>query len=44
LYFRKGGAFVANPRTPLLWTQANLQLALALLRVTTDDRLNQVGR
>jgi phosphorylase kinase alpha/beta subunit len=38
LYYLRGGTFVANPHTPLLWTQANLQLALALLRATTDDR------
>ena len=32
LYYRKHGEFRANPHTPLLWTQANLQLALIALQ------------
>jgi hypothetical protein len=34
LYFERDGALVANPHTPLLWTQSNLVLALAALRAT----------
>ena len=34
LYYRRAGALVPNPHTPLLWTQANLRLALAALRET----------
>jgi phosphorylase kinase alpha/beta subunit len=36
LYYLKGGRFTVNPHTPLLWTQANLQIALAMLRATAD--------
>lgn len=32
LYYLRGGQFVPNPHVPLLWTQANLQLSLAMLR------------
>ena len=35
LYYQRAGQFVANPHTPLLWTQANLTLALAAMRATT---------
>jgi hypothetical protein len=38
LYYRKGDTFVVNPHTPLLWTQANLQIALAMLRATAERR------
>jgi phosphorylase kinase alpha/beta subunit len=34
LYFERDGMLVANPHTPLLWTQSNLGLALAALRAT----------
>ena len=34
LYYQRDGALVPNPHTPLLWTQANLRLALAALRET----------
>ncbi len=37
LYYLKGGVFTANPHTPLLWTQANLQLALTMLRTTAEQ-------
>ena len=36
LYYQRAGALVANPHTPLLWTQANLRLALAALRGTAS--------
>jgi hypothetical protein len=36
LYYRKDGLLRANPHTPLLWTQANLQLALTLLGATAE--------
>ena len=32
LYYRKNGKYVANPHTPLLWTQANLVVALSAMR------------
>jgi len=32
LYYQRGGTLVPNPHTPLLWTQANLRLALAAMR------------
>ena len=34
LYYKRNGEFVPNPHVPLLWTQANLQLALTTLRAT----------
>jgi hypothetical protein len=34
LYYQRAGALVPNPHRPLLWTQANLRLALAALRET----------
>lgn len=34
LYYRRGQELVANPHTPLQWTQANLQLALGVMRAT----------
>jgi hypothetical protein len=34
LYYERDGVLVPNPHTPLLWTQANLRLALAILRET----------
>ena len=34
LYYQRAGTLVPNPHTPLLWTQANLRLALAALRET----------
>ena len=34
LYHHRDGALVPGPHTPLLWTQANLRLALAALRDT----------
>jgi phosphorylase kinase alpha/beta subunit len=34
LYYRRRGAYAANPHTPLLWTQANLAVALAELRAS----------
>ncbi len=36
LYYQRAGALVPNPHTPLLWTQANLRLALAALRQTAS--------
>jgi hypothetical protein len=36
LYSRRDGAIAPNPHTPLLWTQANLRLALAALRATAS--------
>ena len=36
LYYRKDGLLRANPHTPLLWTQANLQLALTMLGATAE--------
>ena len=33
---QRAGALVPNPHTPLLWTQANLRLALAALRETAS--------
>lgn len=36
LYYQRDGALVPNPHTPLLWTQANLRLALAALRETAS--------
>lgn len=39
LYYKKRGVFVANPHTPLLWTQANLQLALAAQRATAGHAM-----
>ena len=36
LYYQRAGALVPNPHTPLLWTQANLRLALAALRETAS--------
>jgi phosphorylase kinase alpha/beta subunit len=38
LYYKKRGAFVANPHVPLLWTQANLQLALLAMQSTAGGR------
>jgi len=35
LYYRRGQELVANPHTPLQWAQANLQLALGVMRATT---------
>jgi GH15 family glucan-1,4-alpha-glucosidase len=35
LYYERDGRLIPNPHTPLLWTQANLKLALAVLRETT---------
>ncbi len=35
LYYERNGRLVPNPHTPLLWTQANVRLALAVLRDTT---------
>ena len=32
LYYRKDGAYVHNPATPLLWSQANLVVALERMR------------
>jgi phosphorylase kinase alpha/beta subunit len=37
LYYLKSGVFRPNPHTPLLWTQANLQLALTTLRATAEE-------
>lgn len=34
LYYKRKGEFVANPHSPLLWTQANLLLALTAMRAT----------
>jgi phosphorylase kinase alpha/beta subunit len=34
LYYLRRGAWVSNPHTPLLWTQANLRLALSGMRAT----------
>jgi phosphorylase kinase alpha/beta subunit len=34
LYYERGGTLVPNPHTPLLWTQANLRLALVAMRET----------
>jgi phosphorylase kinase alpha/beta subunit len=34
LYYERDGVLVPNPHTPLLWTQANLRLALTVLRET----------
>ena len=34
LYYQRRGSFVANPHVPLLWTQANLQLALVALQAS----------
>lgn len=36
LYYLKHGAYIANPHTPLLWTQANLKMALAAMRSTAS--------
>jgi hypothetical protein len=36
LYYRRHGRWVANPHLPLLWTQANLQLALVALQASAD--------
>jgi phosphorylase kinase alpha/beta subunit len=36
LYYRSGGQLVTNPHVPLLWTQANLLLALEAMRRTAD--------
>ena len=38
LYFKQRGRFVANPHVPLLWTQANLQLALIALQASAGLR------
>ncbi len=38
LYFKQRGRFVANPHVPLLWTQANLQLALIALQASAGRR------
>ena len=38
LYYKRNGEFVPNPHVPLLWTQANLQLALTTLRATARRR------
>lgn len=38
LYYLKAGRFVPNPHTPLLWTQANLQLAVTALQRTVATR------
>ena len=38
LYFKQRGRWVANPHVPLLWTQANLQLALIALRASAARR------
>jgi phosphorylase kinase alpha/beta subunit len=37
LFYLSQGRWVPNPHTPLLWTQANLRLALQVLRATTPD-------
>lgn len=37
LYYERDGALVPNPHTPLLWTQANLRLALTVLRETASS-------
>jgi len=36
LYYRRDGALVSNPHSPLLWTQANVLLALAAMRRTAE--------
>ena len=38
LYYRRSGKWVANPHVPLLWTQANLRLALLALQASADRR------
>ena len=38
LYYKRRGTFVANPHVPLLWTQANLQLALIALQASAVRR------
>ena len=37
LFYERDGRLVPNPHTPLLWTQANMRLALAALRETTRE-------
>jgi hypothetical protein len=37
LYYRRQGRWVANPHTPLQWTQANLTLALNAMRATAEQ-------
>ena len=37
LYYLKHGAYVPNPNSPLLWTQATLMMALAAMRDTTGS-------
>ena len=36
LYYKSGGVLVTNPHSPLMWTQANILLALAAMRRTAD--------
>jgi phosphorylase kinase alpha/beta subunit len=44
LYYRRGGQWVQNPHTPLLWTQANLLLALRALQTTAGASGRSAGR
>jgi hypothetical protein len=43
LYFLKHGVYVANPHTPLSWTQSNLMVALTELRESLRLRLSSAG-
>ncbi|MFE4106692.1 glycoside hydrolase family 15 protein [Almyronema epifaneia] len=36
LYYLQNGQYIANDATPLLWTQANLQIAFALLQQSLE--------
>jgi phosphorylase kinase alpha/beta subunit len=36
LYYKSGGVLMTNPHSPLMWTQANILLALAAMRRTAD--------
>jgi phosphorylase kinase alpha/beta subunit len=38
LYYRKHGAFAQSPHAPLLWTQANLTIALSAIRASVASR------
>ncbi len=42
-YFCEAGKYVPNDITPLLWTQANLRLALHFMRQTLADEESRVG-
>ena len=43
-YFLEAGRYIPNEHTPLQWTQANLKMALHLLRVTVGGKKSLSGQ